>query len=214
MPKLFPTQENELFDLIDSLKLNPKDFQFENKKDGAKLIIDYRGFAFFFSIAESTQSRFIIKYFPDNYLSESELINSQDWKTLISHFKAWLAKVKGQVQVPDKWKLLSQAQSDFQFIEVPLGDHFSVEEYNMVTTKIDIFKESLKEINLTQEQYKSLSASIEELKESAKSISKKDWLLLFVGTIVTQSVALSITPENISSIWSIFKTVFTQYLLN
>ncbi len=59
-----------------------------------------------------------------------------------------------------------------------------------------------------------IQVQLNNLTQLAEKMSKFDWANLFVGTIISIVIQLSITPDNAKTLWGIIKGIFTGYFLN
>jgi hypothetical protein len=193
---LLKIQKNELFELIRNNGLQPTDCQMtsigENvtikhvPTDSTFLIIpDKSGSTFF------TTSR--IGSTPNHYSTFS-----MPWDIVRGRFRDWTEAIKVEIDDPDMWEelrhqheLLGGAQ--YESLE---NTPFTTDEQREISNQLREIKEVVKKTySLTNEQMSGVEARLDDIEAASRRMGRKDWLLLFLGGIVTLVIAGLVSPD-------------------
>ena len=203
--------------MIEIFDLSPAQFELSEKRskrkpNGIATQIKYKHSNFYFLIDTNVSKAPVVEFSPaDSTIRESFVV--KDWSRVEYNFTLWLNYLVREVSVDDKWARFNQ---EIAGIDInPEGDdsRFNVHEFEIVAKNIDLIKTKISELNLLPDQMEQFNKKLDHLKEMAKDLNKIDWKNLFVGGIVSLTIAMSVTPETATKIWSIVKEVFGTYLL-
>lgn len=64
-----------------------------------------------------------------------------------------------------------------------------------------------------ENQQREIIIGLERLTELAKELNKFDWKNLFIGTIISITIQLNVTPDNATLLWELIQNVFSNYFL-
>jgi hypothetical protein len=92
-------------------------------------------------------------------------------------------------------------------------DKFSFNEYGDLKAKVETLKNSINQIGLLSDQVLTINSKLDHLVDLAKEMNKFDWKNLFVGTIISMIIQLSVTQDNAKALWILIKQIFNNYLL-
>lgn len=213
------SQKNELFDLIVESGLNPADFEILEQsipQESTTLKYNESDYGYHFTVIENSISVCpgplkMYQYYTARFSSFS-----MEHK---HHFFTWLQQLKDEITTPDKWALMEQQFQQFKFNpELENIPHTHI-EYEDIVEKLNIIENRLNDaLNLGQDHKGQLHQLIEHQKEMAAKLNKRDWGLLFIGSLVSyfNNLILDsvITPDRISVLFEIVKDVFKGLLLN
>jgi hypothetical protein len=120
-------------------------------------------------------------------------------EALLPSIADWAVEVKRIMETPDHWADMKQNQALITSIQ---GDHdadntpFTQDERKQIAAQLQALKEQLKEqSDLTSEQIAHIGVRLDEAAEAAGRMGRKDWLLLFGGTILNLIVTDTVTPD-------------------
>ncbi len=210
--KLLITQKNELFDVIESHGFSPNSFSCLDItiKEAPITKIEYNKTDYYFRFNKS--SNITVSWSPSNALYKEAII-AYNFSECVAHFKSWLGYLNRELTVIDKWKRLADEVTQLSISFVNEFDKFSASEYENLKIQMLLLKQKIRTIDLLPEQLKVLENKIDHLTGIALDLSKFDWKGLFVGTMVSIIIQLSVTPENAKALWDIIKSIFSKYFL-
>lgn len=216
--KLLITQKDRIYDLVEKSGLAPSQFEFKEQDSqysyerATTLHLKNSEFYFSFDTELGENQGYIVKFCPASN-SHTDSSHPYNWDEQIKIFKEWLSYLKREINSPNKWeRLKTEIQSINLNFENDQGK-FSVQEYNDLQNKIIELKLGITKIDLLEDQMNTLNIKLDQLIESAKEMNKFDWKSLFVGTIISIIIQLSVSPENTKQIWDMIKNIFNNYLL-
>ncbi len=135
------------------------------------------------------------------------------WEYQLQYAFRWLTNIFREINSTNKWDRLYKEIAEIKINYENDEGKFSATEYEELKHKIDSLKNGITSINLLPEQLAAINTKLDHLTLLAKDMNKFDWKGLFVGTIISIIVQLSVTPENAKSLWALIKQVFSNYLL-
>lgn len=215
--KLKTSQKNEFFDLITKSHFGVEMFNYEdhfNEESGdSKVIIKDLSQSFYFEI-KNFKSGYGLEFSP-GYDKLHETLGVINWGEIVSQFDKWLYRLKDEINSGDKWEEFKKIIEDTSLSTDTnlLNDKFTVPEYLEIKSKIDLLRTELSKVNLTSLQLNSVNNKLDLLMEQTKSLGKFDWRSLFIGTIMSIILQLSLSQEQGKLIWIIIKQIFSNYFL-
>lgn len=214
--QLLKTEKNQIFDLIQEIGLSPT--QFEWQRDGT---LQLKNSSFHFR-PRSIMGKLAIHCSPrdenmnSNYYPES-------WVEALQKIKLWLQRLKLEITSDDKWQRL---QEELANLNGTFGTNyedkaedssvkFSITEFEGINTKIAQVKEGFEQISspISKQQLTALNSKLDFLVNEAKSSSKVNWKMLFLGAIIGTILRLGITKETANEIWQVIANVFSSTFL-
>lgn len=222
MRKLSKIQKNVLYGLIEEAGLQPALFEYH---EGVRLGLDsaavsgisvrYRPqveYAFRFEDAEDDFNWFCcIDCFPS---TSHRLELCADFLECKRYFEEWLGLLKVELESVDRWQQMEQILSEeaLAFGSVGSEAYFSVAELHELQSRLASLKGQLAEIGLHREQLQTLTARIDHLSEMGDRLTKKDWVNMLIGSVISWLVAQGLDAALTHQIWSLLKQLFTQQL--
>ena len=146
---------------------------------------------------------------PTSNLSESGLTNT---------FNAWLTVVTRYLQdanTPDLWQILEESRSR---AKSELGtpedfDSFSDQEKTQIGLSLNEFRLLVAQsFNPNQEELETLDARLEYLSNATDKHNRFDWRGIAFSTVISISIALSLSPEQGTQLFQLFQRVFSNIL--
>jgi hypothetical protein len=110
----------------------------------------------------------------------------------------WLENVRRERSSPNLWAMLDE-QRELLAASEPTGDTantpFSPEEQRQIAAQLNEIKQLL--VNNHGADPKALERRIEELEEFARRSGRREWLIMFFGTMLTWTLEGLIPPEGL-----------------
>lgn len=139
---------------------------------------------------------------PGNGLSKTLKFNYSNFETTFKHITTWAKQLKAELDITNPWENVMDSERFQNTISDPkLLSPFSQPDKDFISEKLD---QILLFVDNSREDYEVIKKDIHHLKEllSSTTITKKDWILLFVSTAVSGCWDNIFSIENISSIWN------------
>ncbi len=218
--RLLVSQKNAVFDMIQGVGLSPAQFKCTEVEshylqDGLATKFTCNQTEYYFLIDKDANEHIHLTFCPAEETIEGRSY-CYSWDETAKRLGQWIEYVFREVREPDKWARLStEVESLNMALEPqPSQDRFTVQEYESLVQSLSVLGTRIKQIEgLSEKQLSGIDTELEHLKEMAKSLSKVDWKSMFVGTIITLIIQLSIGQEQGRAIWAIVKEVFNKFIL-
>ncbi len=218
--KLLLTQKNQLFKFIENQKsFSPIQFDLEEsdeEDDNQGVWIEFKESEYYFVIFENENyvNSFHVNYIPGNDIYK-EISSNIRWNGIIQEFQQWLENLARELNEPSYyWDNIENELANTAFFNKFDNSKFSAREFEDLKNKVEILTEKLDSISFLSEQLEEIKEELKRITELAKDLGKFDWLNLFVGTILNIITQLSLTKENVQTLWSVIKSIFKTYFLN
>lgn len=205
---LLLSQKNQLFELIQNSGIGITQFKYDEESNTA--FIRHKSNYYYKIIVDN------ISYWSEFSPGKNSLryiTGKVNWSTTITEFTNWLSFLKREVLSIDKWSVFEQELDKLSLNQEDSSSYFSVDEYEIVKSRMLSLKLRLANISLDKNQLAVLEEKIDYLIEEAKHQKKFDWKSLFIGTIVSIIIQLSISQEQGKQIWDLIKEIFNNYFL-
>lgn len=215
--RLLLSQKNEFYKIIEGIQfLSPIQFSFiePTNAEGGSISISLKDTEFIFSIYEDLHyvKSYFLNYIPgvDVY---KETTASLSWDDILDNFYIWLENINRELKEPNYW-----AQFEYQLAAANIHSNinnskFTVREYEELKMKVDNLSHNIESIPLPTEQLSDIKEELKRLIVLAKDYGKYDWLNLFVGSMISIFIQLSVTKENVVLLWEVIKSAFVNYFL-
>ena len=215
--KLLISQKNSLFEIIQELDFFSHN-QFElienDVMESYTTYIEYKANKdFFFRFLDSEYNNTLYVNYSPGYEQIIDSTSRINWDEALDKFLNWLHYLQREVTSPNLWHKFKIEISEIKLLNDFSNQKFSFSEYNEISEKIDVLKNSLSSIPLILNQQSEIILRLDHLNETAKELGKFDWVNLFIGTIISVVIQLNVTPENANAIWDLIKRVFNNYFL-
>ena len=140
-----------------------------------------------------------------------ESYRADNWENVQQLFVSWADSLKDEIDTPDLW---AEAATTAQLFAAPAAadEKFTNHELRELQSQLHAAEIKLATSGLPEAAIRELTAAIRESATKAETMSKKDWQIIFVGTIVTTISGLS--PEHVQTVYQILKATFTGWLLH
>jgi hypothetical protein len=202
-------QTNQIFEAIQKVGLDPKEFHLEN--DDAEVSIKHRWSASHFTIVPD----------PSHYVGRCVAgdgmdwpINQYTWQSLVTRIASWLEDVKRDLEMPDLWaELQRDAQLLFGANDGAENRPFTQAEQNEIASRLQALAEHARRTyTLSAAQMRLLEAKVDYLVEAARRLGRIDWLNVCAGAILGYILSASLPPEAARGVFSaVFQAISHLY---
>jgi hypothetical protein len=200
---LLDSQWDAAYDVIKALGFNPSDFArattFGRNYNGMvpNLIHVPSGSEFVFDF-DPQQEKHAAEWSPGEEQPRDKT-TMMDWQLVLGVLTIWLQNVKREQTTPNFWERIGQ-ERDLLAATGPTGDTdnspFSLDEQGEVAKQLNEVKELLaRTYQLDGEQLNGIQAGLDDLRESSQRMGRREWLMMFVGTVTTWVLTGLIPPE-------------------
>lgn len=210
--QLLKSQKNDVYDAIEAWGLSPASFEIVVDPDYTKIVVKNSDFEFIF--LEDDYGDHAARYSPgkDKYFEEGRY--GGGWDAQLQNIHSWVENVSRELDEPDKWLELHKQIENAGFEDIKYGDtKFSYQEYEILDEKITKLKAELSKLDIVEEKIEVINAKLDHLLEVAKKMSKSDWKDLFVGSIISLVMQLSIDKSTGRLVYDLVKNLFSSMLL-
>jgi hypothetical protein len=192
-----------IFKAIQAVGLDPNEFDLEDLDDGVR--IKHKRSASYFIVRSE------IGYYVGQYLVGDGVVwptNPTSWQTLMPRISRWLEEVKQDLDTPDLWaELKREAQllgADSSVVTENTA--FTVDEQREVARRLKELGEYVSDMHsLSKTQRQVLEEKLDYLIDASARLGRKDWLIIFMGTILSFVLTATFAPESA-------RTIFTTFL--
>jgi hypothetical protein len=206
---LLRSQRNEVFRLIEKMKLTPAEFEWENPPEPSDNLVDIAainwpklihtptGYYFKFGRISLGSRVHRIQYFPSSELAQETWYDTDgSWKRSLFYFEQWLNIVRREYFEPDLWStindkaLVTEDLYDFE------NSTFTIDEQDRISKAITELKSFLISTNRhSSEHIQFIEERLNHLEESSKRLGRKDWITLAMGTLTNIIVGVALAPD-------------------
>lgn len=130
------------------------------------------------------------------------------WEDVLSMVGEWLENLRHNIDIGNPWEdVNSSSQKIFNGNEEEI---LNDEDRKFIDEKLDIILEALSTMDIN---INAIRVDLEHLKKSSEQISKKDWQLMFYGSLFGWVVNETIPKESINNVFSTIMTHFKNIRL-
>lgn len=209
--KLLQSQKNRVYDLIEKEGLSPNMFCFEESAPSTKICL--KSSDYYFILTEDNFDRPSVKYSPGENRFDEGYFYAPAWGDQIDYIEAWLQNLAREINEPDKWKLLQEELENINFSDIKYENiKFTYQEYELLESKTNELKEKIGKLNLLEKQLKQINNKLDHLLNLAKDMNKTDWKELFIGSIISLIMQLSVDKTTGQAIFALVRGLFIKFL--
>jgi hypothetical protein len=190
---LLKWMKNDIFQAIQTVGLDPKEFDLEDDGDEAR--IKHKWSASCFTVdrkAGNYAARYVVGDGPEWPTDASS------WQASASRISTWLAEVKRDLETPDLWAELQReakllgANAD----DVAENTPFTPDEQKEIAVRLRALAEHARRTySLSAAQMRALDAKLGYLVDAARRLGRKDWLNVCAGAILGYILTALLPPE-------------------
>lgn len=211
--KLLDSQKTKFYNEIERLGMSPNQFRYTEKAKDTT--ITFRANEnYYFMLWNGGSFPFSCRMSPCSYLYECSL-STDDWDRFEMQFVQWITAVKRESQFEDKWAKLEEMKPDIDISDYESNDKFTFQEYSVLEERMKVLQAGIAKLELAPEQLTALNDSVNRLIEQGKTLGKKDWQNMLLGSIMGVIMTYALSTETAHLIWSLVRQVFLEVeLLN
>lgn len=192
-------ERNKIYERIAGGGLDPAEFDFEDT--GEKVTITHSsGSTFEFSRKEKLSNPLLEEFqidFDDRYeyevkasvvegINQSHVASSIDYAVTVC-ISGWLREIQATVGVPDYWAEMKRSRASIAIIQ--RGDFgntpFTPTEQRQIAAQLkEVAKQVQQLYGLSERQITQVSEKLDVIIEDASRLGRKDWVVIFAGTIL------------------------------
>jgi hypothetical protein len=193
-PQLQKWQTNQIYKAIQSVGLNPNEFEFEDS--GTEVLLKHKW----------SKSCFVFGGNAGHYVGRSVVGDAIDWpyeayswQSLITRFSRWVKDVKDDLDTPDLW---AELQRDARLLGGVFGEAnentpFTSEEQKDIEQRLREVEAHVRgTYSLSEREMEILHTKIDYLVGAAGRFGRIDWLNIFVGAIFSYILAVGLPSES------------------
>jgi hypothetical protein len=123
---------------------------------------------------------------------------------LIDHFDRWIRLVKREAETPDKWEILRVAGEFLARLDQAdlSNERFTAAEQSQITSTLDEIKTYIVESRaLSAAQAVNIEKKIEHLEKASERFGRKDYAMLFFGTVLSALATVGLPPTVIQHVF-------------
>lgn len=189
--QLNKVEGNELFRQILEVGLDPIEFTMETNARWPGIIHFPSGSYFRVKLSNWTMKFLVRKLVGNGRISYQRGLA---WADVIKSAAGWC----GEVKEPDLWAELQHAKEVFSAAQRQDAENssFSDDEQEDIATELKKVKEYVKQTySLSSEQVSRIEVRLDEAAKASGRLGRKDWVLLFSGTILTLIATDLVSPD-------------------
>jgi hypothetical protein len=187
-------KRNQIFEAIQSVGLDAKDFDFEDGDAGVQIKHKW------------SDSYFIIGGDPGHYVGRYVVGDSSDWQyevytweSIIRRVSGWVEEVKRDLETPDLWAELQRETELLVGASNKANENtpFTPEEQKEIVGQLQEMAEYAKRrYSLSGPEMQILNAKLDYLVRAAGRLGRIDWLNVFAGVILGFILTAAVPPES------------------
>jgi hypothetical protein len=180
-------ERNQIYEAIAASTLDPAECDLREERDVVTILHRGSGSTLkFYKPRGSRSARYRIAYQVADGHSYT-LSTEQQVEKAVPFITLWANEVKEITDAPDLWVELQRNRELIADIQQPGSDNtpFTEDEQRQISAQLQEIKNQIREqFDLATEQIEHIDARLDEAEKASKRIGRKDWLLLFGGTIL------------------------------
>ena len=200
--KMLPVKQKQIVDKLKIAGYNYKDFSF-NAIDNESFILTYKPNEFYNITIKDKRHR-IRPALGGEIETTGE---SANWKTTMLRLEYWLNALKENIDVGNPWEEIENAKEQMHEMNYESYEEiFDKEDQNKIELKLDLLLDKINSLNIDTTIIKE---DIAHLNKMSAKVSKKDWVLLLIGTVSSWVFSNVLSPEQTQTIWEAVKGLFS-----
>lgn len=211
--ELLQSQKDQIYELIEEEGLSPNLFHFEEPTTyDASTYLRLKNSDYYFQFAENQSGSHFAIYSPGEGIYE-EKQNPGSWPLQLNYVRRWLRNIDRELKTPNKWDLLAKEMANVDFKDIKYNDSkFTYQEYELLEKNIEDLKNKVSKLDLLEEQIAQIHKKLDHLLNLAKEMNKTDWKELFIGSLISLFMQLSIDKDTGQIIFGYIKNLFVKFL--
>lgn len=202
--KMLPIRQKEIVNKIKSVGFKLSDFKF-NPATNDTFVINYLSIADYYISIQN--KRYTLKPAQNGIMMATG--DAATWDTGLKWLEYWLVGLKENVEIGNPWEDIEDAKEQMHEMNFDTYEEvFNEEEQNKIEVKLNLLLAEMHKLNINTTIIKE---DIAHLNTMSGQVSKKDWVLLLMGTITSWVFSSLLSPEHTQTIWETVKTLFSGF---
>jgi hypothetical protein len=193
IPLLQKWKTNQIYKAIQSVGLNPNEFELEDS--GTEVLLKHKWSKSCFCIGGNA-GHYIGRYVVGDGVDRSYEVYS--WEPVMERFSRWVKEVKDDLDTPDLWAELKRDARLLGGISGEANENtpFTSEEQKDIEQRLREVEAHVRgTYSLSEREMEILHTKINYLIDAAGRFGRIDWLNIFVGTIFSYIFAVALPSE-------------------
>ncbi|MCE3225471.1 MAG: hypothetical protein K0S32_22 [Bacteroidetes bacterium] len=201
---MLPIRQNQIADLIKSHGFKPTDFEFKPITNEYFNLTYKLNTNFLMTIQD--KKHYIKPAQQGRWVTNGETAN---WETALLRVDYWLNALKENVTIKNPWEEIENTQNYMGEINFESSTEvFTSDEQKNIENKLNQLLLKIETLNVNIEI---VNTDINHLNEMSGKISKKDWILLMLGTITGWLFTSLISSDQAHFVWESVKNIFSGF---
>jgi hypothetical protein len=201
-PQLQKSMKNQIFEAIQGVRLDPREFEFEDS--GAEVRLKHRWSTSYFVFGGHV-GHYVGRYVVGDDPEWPYEVYS--WEALMTRFNGWVRNVKLDLDTPDLWAELQGEAALLAGASLEANENapFTREERKNIEVRLREVEEHVRRTHsLREPEMEILTAKIDYLVDAAGRLGRIDWRNALVGAILGYILTAGLPPESARSIFVTF----------
>ncbi|GJG88107.1 hypothetical protein tb265_32880 [Gemmatimonadetes bacterium T265] len=201
--ELLTSQRNALFTALRGVSLNPNDFDWTSRRGddvgwpaSDVPTLAHRSEPFYFAVADNPYGGYNIAYSPGKQ-TRTVRLTQLIWDAVEVQIRDWAHAVRREVSQVDLWAQITGVAGPLA-VASSTFDNFPLTgaEIQVLETGLDRLRAEIQQNrSLDASQTQQLLAAVADIRSAADRVGKKDWVMIFVGALVSTLLAAAVQPE-------------------
>lgn len=208
--KLEKWKSNDVFKAIETARLNPAEFDWDNS--AVDICIRHRSSGSYFYFGGSP-SHYLARYATGD--EPATELSKYSWDGLMVSVAVWLADVKRDEETTDLWAELRRRTEvlDGAWSDAVDNTPFTSDERDDIVQRLDELRTEVRSMyTFSQRQLAQFDARIEYLVGASNRLGRKDWLFAFFGIVAEYVLTAALPPEVARNVFLSFLNDIVQWL--
>ena len=199
--KMLPVRQKAIVDLLKSNQLNPAHFDFVPISNDWFTIFYNRHSIFNFQF-----DKWKFDYCPGpngKFKVSGEIAR---WEGGIAQLNSWLQSLKENILIGNPWEEIEEVKERMSAMNFDSYEEmFNEDDRNRINLKLAKLLDYFEENKITSIDIKN---ELKHLSEMSDKVSKKDWIMIFLGLITSWIFQDIITSDKSQNIWEFISNLF------
>lgn len=205
---MLPVKQKQVVDKIKAAGFKPNDFVFEPKSN-EEFSLTYKTIPVFVYQRMAKPNTGNFGYSPASNGNFRAMFRFSGFGSLIENIDKWFNAIKENIEIGNPWEDIEDIKDTMDSMGFDSYEEmFTATEQEKIAEKLNNL---LSYFQILKIDVSKIKDDVEHLKEMSSKISKKDWILLFLGNITGFIFTGLITTEHTSLVWEYVKNLFSGF---